>query len=45
VSAISKKTTSKAKETVDLDIGNGFYMNDYVMEKTLCPADISLKGE
>ncbi|RYF15709.1 MAG: N-acetyltransferase, partial [Flavobacteriales bacterium] len=20
------------KETVDLDIGNGFYMNDYVME-------------
>jgi len=23
------------KETVDLDIGNGFFMNDYVMEKTL----------
>lgn len=23
------------KETVDLDIGNGFYMNDYVMEKEL----------
>lgn len=23
------------KETVDLDIGNGFYMNDYVMEKQL----------
>lgn len=25
----------KIKETVDLDIGNGFYMNDYVMEKAL----------
>lgn len=25
----------KIKETVDLDIGNGFYMNDYVMEKML----------
>jgi ribosomal protein S18 acetylase RimI-like enzyme len=23
------------KETVDLDIGNGFFMNDYVMEKEL----------
>jgi GNAT superfamily N-acetyltransferase len=23
------------KETIDLDIGNGFLMNDYVMEKTL----------
>ena len=23
------------KETVDLDIGNGFFMNDYVMEKIL----------
>lgn len=23
------------KETVDLNIGNGFYMNDYVMEKAL----------
>ena len=23
------------KETVDLDIGNGFFMNDYVMEKKL----------
>lgn len=23
------------KETVNLDIGNGFYMNDYVMEKEL----------
>lgn len=23
------------KETVDLDIGNGFFMNDYVMEKTI----------
>ena len=25
----------KIKETVDLDIGNGFFMNDYVMEKEL----------
>lgn len=25
----------KIKETVDLEIGNGFYMNDYVMEKVL----------
>ncbi|MEJ7557141.1 MAG: GNAT family N-acetyltransferase [Pedobacter sp.] len=25
----------KIKETVDLDIGNGFFMNDYVMEKLL----------
>ncbi|ACU02317.1 GNAT family N-acetyltransferase [Pedobacter heparinus] len=25
----------KIKETVDLDIGNGFLMNDYVMEKRL----------
>ncbi|RZL15488.1 MAG: GNAT family N-acetyltransferase [Pedobacter sp.] len=25
----------KIKETVDLDIGNGFYMNDYVMEKSI----------
>lgn len=25
----------KIKETVDLDIGNGFFMNDYVMEKSL----------
>ncbi len=24
------------KETVDLDIGNGFFMNDYIMEKELC---------
>ena len=24
------------KETVDLDIGNGFFMNDYVMEIILC---------
>ena len=23
------------KETVDLDIGNGFFMNDYIMEKQL----------
>lgn len=25
----------KIKETVDLDIGNGFFMNDYVMERPL----------
>jgi ribosomal protein S18 acetylase RimI-like enzyme len=25
----------KIKETVDLDIGNGFFMNDYVMEKPI----------
>ena len=25
------------KETVDLDIGNGFFMNDYVMEKVIAP--------
>lgn len=24
-------------ETVDLDIGNGFYMNDYIMEKAILP--------
>lgn len=29
-----KKAGFIIKETVDLDIGNGFYMNDYVMEKT-----------
>lgn len=29
------KAGFKIKETVDLDIGNGFYMNDYVMEKEL----------
>ena len=23
------------KETVDIDLGNGFFMNDYVMERTL----------
>ncbi|RZK83155.1 MAG: N-acetyltransferase [Pedobacter sp.] len=23
------------KETVDLDIGNGFFMNDYIMEKSI----------
>lgn len=23
------------KETVDIDIGNGFYMNDYIMEKAI----------
>lgn len=30
-----EKAGFKIKETVDLDIGNGFYMNDYVMEKSL----------
>ncbi|SOD19639.1 GNAT family N-acetyltransferase [Pedobacter xixiisoli] len=30
-----EKADFKIKETVDLDIGNGFYMNDYVMEKEL----------
>ncbi len=32
------KTGFKIKETVDVNIGNGFFMNDYVMEKALCPA-------
>lgn len=30
-----EKAGFKIKETVDLDIGNGFFMNDYVMEKTV----------
>lgn len=30
-----EKIGFKIKETVDLDIGNGFYMNDYVMEMEL----------
>lgn len=30
-----EKAGFKIKETVDLDIGNGFYMNDYMMEKKL----------
>jgi ribosomal protein S18 acetylase RimI-like enzyme len=30
-----KKAGFEVKETVDLDIGDGFYMNDYVMEKAL----------
>ena len=30
-----KKAGFEIKETVDLDIGNGFYMNDYVMEKSI----------
>ncbi len=30
-----EKAGFKIKETVDLDIGNGFYMNDYLMEKAL----------
>lgn len=30
-----EKAGFKIKETVNLDIGNGFYMNDYVMEKVL----------
>ncbi|MDQ7947563.1 MAG: GNAT family N-acetyltransferase [Pedobacter sp.] len=29
------KTGFKIKETVDLHVGNGFYMNDYVMELEL----------
>ena len=29
------KVGFNVKETVDLDIGNGFFMNDYVMEKIL----------
>ncbi len=28
----------KIKESVDNDIGNGFFMNDYIMEKTIEPA-------
>ncbi len=28
----------KIKESVDIEIGNGFYMNDYIMEKTIEPA-------
>lgn len=28
----------KIKESVDNEIGNGFYMNDYIMEKTIEPA-------
>lgn len=30
-----EKAGFKIKETVDLDIGNGFYMNDYIMEKAI----------
>ncbi len=30
-----EKAGFKIKETVNLDIGNGFYMNDYVMEKEI----------
>ncbi|WP_316841082.1 GNAT family N-acetyltransferase [Pedobacter gandavensis] len=30
-----KKAGFKIKETVNLEIGNGFFMNDYVMEKTI----------
>lgn len=30
-----EKAGFKIKETVNLNIGNGFYMNDYVMEKEL----------
>lgn len=28
----------KIKETVDIEIGNGFFMNDYVMELVIVPA-------
>jgi ribosomal protein S18 acetylase RimI-like enzyme len=30
-----EKAGFKIKETVDINIGNGFFMNDYVMEKEL----------
>lgn len=30
-----EKAGFKIKETVDINIGNGFFMNDYVMEKAL----------
>lgn len=30
-----KKAGFIIKETVDLDVGNGFFMNDYVLEKTI----------
>ncbi|MBB2150066.1 GNAT family N-acetyltransferase [Pedobacter gandavensis] len=30
-----KNAGFKIKETVNLEIGNGFFMNDYVMEKTI----------
>jgi ribosomal protein S18 acetylase RimI-like enzyme len=30
-----QKAGFKIKETVDLDIGNGFFMNDYVMERPI----------
>lgn len=32
------KSGFKIKETVDLDIGNGFFMNDYIMELSLVPS-------
>lgn len=28
----------KIKESVDIEIGNGFFMNDYIMEKAIEPA-------
>lgn len=36
--AFYEKAGFKIIETVDLDIGNGFYMNDFVMEKAIEPA-------
>jgi ribosomal protein S18 acetylase RimI-like enzyme len=30
-----EKAGFKIKETVDIEIGNGFFMNDYVMEKAI----------
>lgn len=33
--AFYQKAGFEIKESVDLDIGNGFFMNDYVMEKIL----------
>jgi ribosomal protein S18 acetylase RimI-like enzyme len=30
-----EKAGFRIKETIDLDLGNGFFMNDYIMEKAL----------
>jgi ribosomal protein S18 acetylase RimI-like enzyme len=32
-----EKAGFKVKETVDIEIGNGFFMNDYVMEMPIAP--------
>ncbi|MBB6499666.1 GNAT family N-acetyltransferase [Pedobacter cryoconitis] len=34
-----EKAGFKIKETVDIEIGNGFFMNDYVMALALAPQD------